>query len=69
MNILKIMEYDKTKHPWGEFLEARKKAIIWMKKERNRNDKEIAMDLSMDEFQVYLIRNYMENNEKKQTSH
>lgn len=44
------------KHPWGEFLNARYKAILWMRKEMNRDDKEIAIALSMDEIQVYLIR-------------
>lgn len=58
----------KTKHPWGVFLEARKKAITWMKEEMNRNDKEIAIALSMDELQVYLIRTYEERHANHQAS-
>ncbi len=54
------MDEVKTDHPWGMFLEARKKAITWMKEEMNYDDKEIALTLSMDEFQVYLIRTYEE---------
>jgi DNA-binding transcriptional regulator YdaS (Cro superfamily) len=48
------------KHPWGEFLEARKKVIIWMREEKQRTDKEIAKHLSMDEMQVYLIGLHLE---------
>jgi hypothetical protein len=50
----------KIKHPWAEFLEARKKTIYWMREEMNRDAKEIAIALSMDEEQVYLIRTFGE---------
>ena len=43
-------------HVWGEFLNLRRKVIIWMEKERGYNDSQIAQALSMDEHQVYLIR-------------
>jgi len=44
-----------TEHPWGNFLNARVKAIKWMKDEFSDSDKEIAEKLSMDETQVFLI--------------
>ncbi len=43
-------------HPWGAFLNARFRAILWMQKHMGYNDLEIAKKLSMDEMQVYLIR-------------
>jgi hypothetical protein len=49
---MKIIETD---HPWGNFLNARVKAIKWLKDEFKHNDKEIAETLSMDEMQVFLI--------------
>jgi hypothetical protein len=39
-----------------EFLKARYKAIMWMTEECGSTDSEIALALSMDEQQVYLIR-------------
>ena len=55
------MEIDESRpHPWEEFLKARGKAILWMKKEFNRTDKQIAYNLTIDEEQVYLIRTYLE---------
>lgn len=49
---------DKNKsHPWSCFLNARYNAILWMKEEMKYDDKKIAIHLSMDERQVYLIRN------------
>ena len=44
-------------HPWGHFLNARYHAILWMREEMGYNDKTISQGLSMDERQVYLIRN------------
>lgn len=52
MKIHKIIE---TEHPWGNFLNARVRAIKWMKDELQNSNKEIAIKLSMDEMQVYLI--------------
>lgn len=48
-------------HPWGEFLEARLKAISWMKDERGYSDKEIKEFLSLDEHQLRLIIYCLEN--------
>lgn len=45
-----------SSHPWAYFLNARWKAILWMREVMEKNDKQIAQDLSMDEVQVYLIR-------------
>ncbi len=45
-------------HPWGEFLNARYNAIIWLRKEFGDNDAQIAKKLSMDEEQVFLIRTH-----------
>lgn len=42
-------------HPWGEFLDARLKAIYWMKEERGYSDKEICKYLSLDEEQLNSI--------------
>jgi len=49
----------KSEHPWEVFLEARKKVITWMKEETNYDDREIAISLSMDEYQVYLINKHI----------
>lgn len=54
---------DETNHPWQSFLDARVKVIDWMVKKFNKNDKQIAESLSMDETQVYLIRTYYERSE------
>lgn len=43
-------------HPWGAFLNARWRAILWLRDEFDYDDKTIAKKLSMDEMQVYLIR-------------
>ena len=51
------MSEEEQPHPWGHFLNARYKAILWMREERKYSDKKIAESLSMDEMQVYLIRN------------
>ena len=48
-------------HPWSNFLKARVEAMLWMRHERNRSDKQIACDLSMDEKQVYSILKFYEN--------
>jgi hypothetical protein len=53
-----MMGWINEKHPWQDFLDARCRAIFWMKNEMNRDDKKIAADLSMDEHQVYLIRTH-----------
>jgi hypothetical protein len=47
---------NKISHPWAEFLFYRYKAILWMEKEMNYSDEEIAFHLSMDERQVFLIK-------------
>lgn len=47
---------EENPHPWDAFLQARRNAIIWMREEMNKTDKEIATCLNMDEMQVYLIR-------------
>jgi hypothetical protein len=57
----------KEPHPWGAFLDARLKVIYWMEKELHRSDKEIAIELSMNEKQVYLIRTNPINREKCET--
>jgi len=44
-----------TGHPWADFLDARKKTIVWMKDECGRTDQEIAIILSMDARQVASI--------------
>lgn len=44
-------------HPWGHFLNARWAVILWMREEMGYSDKQISQQLSMDEMQVYLIRN------------
>ena len=49
-------EFEMQTHPWEIFLNARKNAIHWMKDDKNYSDKDIALFLSMDETQVYLIR-------------
>lgn len=51
------VEKTHTTHPWEIFLSARADAIKWMNEEMNYSDAEIAVALSMDEQQVYLIRN------------
>jgi len=53
--VKKIEEINKTPHPWARFLNARRDAMMWMREEMNRSDKEIANDLCIDEMQVYLI--------------
>lgn len=52
-------------HPWGIFLDARKNVILWMKHKMKKTDKQIAEDLSMDEEQVFSIREYAEKNENR----
>lgn len=52
----KKMTNNEKVHPWSRFLNARYDAIIWMKEEFGYTDKTIAIKLSMDEQQVYLIR-------------
>jgi glutathione S-transferase len=58
-NFLKgwMMKYEyKGSHPWGVFLEAREHVISWLRQEQKYNDAKIAEALSMDEMQVWLIR-------------
>ena len=43
------------KHPWGEFLKWRYRALKWCKEEFEDSDKELASKFSMDEMQVTLI--------------
>lgn len=52
------VEQSKDPHPWEEYLKARKKAIVWASNEMGHCDAQIAMEFSMDEEQVYLIRTY-----------
>ncbi len=47
-------------HPWEEFLNARARCILWLSQEMKLNDKNICFQLSMDETQVRLIREYAE---------
>lgn len=54
------MDEETEPHPWGEFLKARVKCILWMKNEMKRDDLTIAASLSMDEIQVMLIREWAE---------
>lgn len=63
MNELMNMCLDKEymPHPWDEFLNSRKKCIIWMHKERHYDDAQISEALSMTEKQVYFIRTYYED--------
>ena len=61
----KNKHYEADKHPWQLFLNARAKAIIWLKNEMNQSDVQIACQLSMDEKQVMLIRTYIEEKENK----
>ena len=56
---------NENSHPWGNFLDARVQAILWMKNEQGCDDRKIALTLSMDEQQVYLIRTHFE---KKMTN-
>ncbi len=58
--LAKKMDEEKEPHPWGEFLKARVKCILWMKNEMKRDDQTIACDLSMDTEQVRLIREFAE---------
>ncbi len=51
----------KESHPWSDFLDARYRAILWMKNTDNRSDAQIAIHLSMDERQVFLIRTMPRN--------
>ena len=44
-------------HPWGDFLNARTRVIHWMRNEMGYSDEKIAVALSMDRRQVFLIRN------------
>lgn len=53
---MKEIKTNKSPHPWGVFLNARWKAILWMREEMGYDDQKIAIKLSMDEKQVYLIR-------------
>lgn len=50
------LEDSNNPHPWAIFLNARWKAILWMRERMGYDDKQIAKNLSMDEMQVYLIR-------------
>lgn len=52
-------------HPWGVFLKARTKCIIYFKRQ-GKSDKQIAIDLSMDEEQVQRIREYAEELKRKE---
>lgn len=53
-----MQEQDSKKsHPWGDFLNARYEAILWMKDEFDYSDEIIAQILSMDATHVLLIRN------------
>lgn len=45
-------------HPWGEFLSARVKVIVWLSEEMGKTDLQITESLSMDEEQVLLIRTH-----------
>ena len=47
------------KHPWGEFLDARAKCIMYFRR-NGKTDKQIANDLSMNEEQVYHIAKWQE---------
>lgn len=47
---------DALTNPWGRFLIARRAAITWLVAEFNYSDEQIASILSMDPFQVRLIR-------------
>ncbi len=47
------------KHPWSEFLEARYRAILWMKDELKYTHEEIASFLSIDKYQIHSIINSM----------
>lgn len=42
-------------HPWGNFLQARAKALQWVRDEFKYSNAELAKKFSMDEMQVYLI--------------
>ena len=53
-------EHEASPHPWDVFLEVRCDVIDWMREEMKKSDFEIARDLSMDERQVFLIRNRAE---------
>ncbi len=57
------MDEEKEPTPWGDFLDARLKCIFWLAKEKNRSDLQIALDLSLDEEQVYSIRTHPMNQE------
>lgn len=51
-------------HPWGVFLEARAKCIMYFR-QNGKTDRQIAHALSMDEHQVFLIARYQESLERK----
>lgn len=51
-----MVDESKKPHPWGHFLNARWKAILWMKNEMGYDDEIIAKKLCMDKMQVHLIR-------------
>lgn len=42
-------------HPWGVFINARWRAMLWMREELGYSDAVIADAMCMDEMQVYLI--------------
>ena len=55
-----MQENNLNPHPWEEFLNARARCILWLSKEMKYDDNHICFQLSMDEIQVRLIREYME---------
>jgi Uri superfamily endonuclease len=57
---LKEIINEQASHPWHDFLNARARAIHWMKIERKYSDEQIAEALSMDERQVRQIREFYE---------
>ncbi len=53
---MSVEKENQEPHPWGAFLNARWKVILWFREEYGYDDETIAERLSMDERQVYLIR-------------
>ena len=55
-----MQENNLNPHPWEDFLNARARCILWLSKEMKYDDNNIRFQLSMDETQVRLIREYIE---------
>jgi len=55
-------------HPWGDFLQARAKALVWQRDVMHQTPEQIARLMSMDTMQVRLILDHMDNEAEKAES-